>query len=1144
MGSKYEAGKPEEGKFESKMGASGLGCEVLHNYRSVQSIADFLELADVCSLSACNRSLDTFFRTEWRRSRVSIDFDQRQKIRQQLLGNNPNQSNHSTFFPHLTRLGLPRGNDGYVGVGENSNIPSLYLMKDLLSHKRFRIAKFLHQRSPKHFKLHHPYFYRQLPISLCQGWPLPPAIVSAETVPLPHDLSLLDLITLLIRHRETLETFDVATYDSSPLPWKSMTSRACPQDILAYCFYDTSAPMPSAVPSPTPSTVPSLAPSPNPSPSGTLWRDTSRSRGADSVRLQPTALQRDVLLRTDQRSCSKSSPGLTSGLASDSNSGLSSESNFGSNSGSNSGPGPSATMPVSEPARSPLSGRQGRGESAAEYQRVWCPDCAPQAVEHAACWQAAGADVRRRLLGSTGGKAREAEKGGKWQNWHERWLGGAQFDFPRLKTLKYHGWSVGNFLALLRALNCRRFAALEHLALGGTLVVAPSLTETKDALPRPTLRDLNGTLPALEKEMFGAGEFDERFMQLLSFQYSPFARRYPNKPLENFWMGLFNGSFWNGESFCQLKTVSLRFGNFDDCSRWLTPLFENCLARCPKLHTIELDHSILHPFRSDDPIINLFSMVVEARQRCKDQAECQNQFQSQSQSQSSRLPLELFPSLKVVKLRLMSSPFEVARLQNTLSQIFQRPIFVKVRKLHLRLFTPNASLEAQLVKDWHHYQKLRDKSAPPLSRPSSRPSSRSVSPVDSKGSKLRGAAQPTPGNAADRRVAGLVEDLNAYGIFNQQACTVCVRSRLGIGVDSQNIGRGQAGDVCVCETMCVCECECECERSAQLIISFDRPNSNDLARARTRLRSSSRSPRSPASPRWPSDAEGSLFYGPWVSKISLKHLTPSSADHQEFLRALRFSPMNEDECFAPFAPVPLFLQYLVPSHGSSLSRSHQSLNHTYGMALAHTHLVPSGNGVTHTRTHGPLARNPSLLPSTTAADLDPDNDDTDDNGSDDAGVDVDVDPDADVDGLGDRGNKQAMLRFPPKFVDSNFGFGSKSGSDPSRLKRLTVQLDLPQVWQVSEETAKELVSFEVEQLRSLILSHPDLQRVREARLSSCTRLTYGGSNWSFWESLVSRRVYRRGPSTETPQETRGGADGATPRPCGLDCLPGADLSHL
>lgn len=77
---------------------------------------------------------------------------------------------------------------------------------------------------------------------------------------------------------------------------------------------------------------------------------------------------------------------------------------------------------------------------------------------------------------------------------------------------------------------------------------------------------------------------------------------------------------------------------------------------------------------------------------------------------------------------------------------------------------------------------------------------------------------------------------------------------------------------------------------------------------------------------------------------------------------------------------------------------------------------------------------------------------------------------------------------------------------PKKLRRLTVQLSMPQVWQVTEEEAKESVTHEVQTLRKLLLRHPDLSRCQEARVNSCTRLTYGGSNWAWWEELICGRL--------------------------------------
>lgn len=71
-----------------------------------------------------------------------------------------------------------------------------------------------------------------------------------------------------------------------------------------------------------------------------------------------------------------------------------------------------------------------------------------------------------------------------------------------------------------------------------------------------------------------------------------------------------------------------------------------------------------------------------------------------------------------------------------------------------------------------------------------------------------------------------------------------------------------------------------------------------------------------------------------------------------------------------------------------------------------------------------------------------------------------------------------------------------------RLKRVVIQLELPQVWQIAEEEAKQLVTNEVETLRRLLRDHPHFQKACEIRVSSCTRLTYGGTNWAWWEKLI------------------------------------------
>lgn len=116
--------------------------------------------------------------------------------------------------------------------------------------------------------------------------------------------------------------------------------------------------------------------------------------------------------------------------------------------------------------------------------------------------------------------------------------------------------------------------------------------------------------------------------------------------------------------------------------------------------------------------------------------------------------------------------------------------------------------------------------------------------------------------------------------------------------------------------------------------------------------------------------------------------------------------------------------------------------------------------------------------------------------------------------------KVALKHFTPTNpVHRNLLEGIKFGNVGRRLKRLTVQLDMPHVWHLQEDEAKTLVAHEIDVLKEIILAHDYLKECSEIRVMSCTRLTYGGTNWSWWESLICGRLRRR----QQPLEVEGWA---------------------
>lgn len=185
-----------------------------------ERILDFLDLQSRFNLAKTSKLCSSFALQSFHS--LALDYRIRQKLRAQ------------TFFDPKT-LSLP-SHFTHILLSNSS-------LKDAILYRPNSLKNFRHLRSSKAYKLHHPYFYRQLPLVLSPNSSsshkntLHP-VLNAEDIPLPHDLSLIDIFYSLLLHARSLTHVSIETFDSSPLPWNSTPSRVCPRDILHSCRYD------------------------------------------------------------------------------------------------------------------------------------------------------------------------------------------------------------------------------------------------------------------------------------------------------------------------------------------------------------------------------------------------------------------------------------------------------------------------------------------------------------------------------------------------------------------------------------------------------------------------------------------------------------------------------------------------------------------------------------------------------------------------------------------------------------------------------------------------------------------------------------------------------------------------------------------
>lgn len=213
----------------SESGFVDIPLHVLLRLLAYFALEDGVKIASTCR----------FFRgtilQHWSPREVSLDYGKRQKIRRHLF-----RSSLSAALPsHFTHIFLTHTAKQMLGV-------ALFRPGGLTS--------FVHHRSDKTMKLHHPYFYRQLPLAINSDWPLPEPVLDPNDVPLPHDLSLCDIMYILLLNSKSLENINIQTYDAAPLPWNSSPSRICPREILGSCFLERPV-SPGMMPSPTHLTV-------------------------------------------------------------------------------------------------------------------------------------------------------------------------------------------------------------------------------------------------------------------------------------------------------------------------------------------------------------------------------------------------------------------------------------------------------------------------------------------------------------------------------------------------------------------------------------------------------------------------------------------------------------------------------------------------------------------------------------------------------------------------------------------------------------------------------------------------------------------------------------------------------------------------
>lgn len=868
----------------------------------------FLPLENVIQLGRLNREFFRVITELWCPDTLIWTYELRQKLRRQIFVN-PHDISLPSHFTHIF-------NDN-----PRHDILRLLLFGAREPGSRTRLKNLIHYRSSKRLKLHHPYFYRQLPLAITPDSVLSGPVLNPEDIPLPHDLSLIDIFHLLLANYRSLENVDIHTFDTSPLPWNSTPSRVCPRDILPQCCYQTTSAAPT------------------------------------------------------QSVC------------------------------------------------------------------VWCPDCKPAQHEHSACWRAAGKLVINRFLKQAADDedcARALQRGLN---------GGIGPVFRRLKSLRFKGWGVTNFMAVLRIFGCAVFPELETLELSGTVIMAPALTDTKDAEPRPqmSLESLS-----LNQCPLDPAEQEEKLMQVLSFHISPFARyanlvsvsrppamrgggghtpvsrggqispprrintamtldnqslshtpatrpaqgtegpsrttttfdnsndnnndyrRYKEQAVKEYWMGHFNGQLWRAEGFPRLRSLSLRVGNFDDACRWITPMMANCFALCPELRTLELDHTVLHPMRPDNPILKLFSLCTQ------DSA--------------------YFPKLRFLLLRSVESPLQLADIQRQVSNFVRRPVIVKTRKLFLRVASEHAADEAALVRHWAELQRQRlhvwiHKNAHSLSE-----------------AELK---ELTSFSDEELSIFNSTTDGSAMLMLNFDSTQDAARFRAAAAAAAEAGGEGGEG-----------------EAAQQLLMQAQQATDEaDVITSNTNI-------------------SNLLCYGSQVAKIQLKQFTPTNPEHSELLRRIRLCDLQNEQ----MADYRQLFEACAPElaiYASNTSAYPESMSGYQGTTFS-------------------MRRASSLtLVSTNAGD--------------------------------------------DCFDETTFPPPSEPQVVPRQkpLRRVTIQFDLPQIWQHTPEQAKIAVTKEVSTLRELLKEHPDMRNVEEARVMSCTRLTYGGSNWPWWEELICGKVHRR-----------------------------------
>ncbi|EZG55071.1 hypothetical protein GNI_118720 [Gregarina niphandrodes] len=827
-------------------------------------IFNYLELKDALRLALAHRRLTEIFLTLTAHVNADLSFSDRQAIRRQIFQNEENKAIPS----HFTHISVT------PTVGGLSH----------MFHKPRRVAQFIHRRSAKEMKLYHPYFYRyllppmtlrsfsfsHLPLALHPRSVITPPVMEPQNIPMPHDLSLLDMLSILCVQHETLKKFVFSAYDSCPIPWNTTPSRVCPRDVIDECIHARSEMIRECF--------------------GHLHVEEDRKQTDEVSHLDPLNSEVDP-------------------------------------------------------------------ELSRRYQiRVWCPECRCSRMNHDSCWMKGGRQIKDMLLTSLDS---EEDR----EDFLRGWEGAKGLNYPNLEHLEFSGWGLSNFLALVRILGIARFPKLKTLILNGTLIMSPSLTDPKNALPRPKLKNEGQKVPSEPEKLM-------RFMQTMSFQYSPFARHHSKKGNSDYWMSVFNGGLWTPDTFPQLRRAVIRVGNFDDAARWITPLFENCLAFAPNLEEIEFDHSIVQFSILEDPIMKFFSMVPGVIRRISP-----DEGGTVVYHHNRQMGAVLFPKLQVVKIRFVDSPMTLVAVENAISNILQRPIRVKTRKAFVHLFSDDAQTAADIIREWPSMQKER----------------------------LRTILNQSDDLGIRQQIINVLEEAERVEQHN---------SMLG-GIEFAKscdwTGDDEGDDACdrpqyLASPLSPFSEDTEFRENGLLILSFDG------ARQQAVL---------------PPLNGDLLNFGTHASKLLLKHYRPSDTLQEKLLASITFQ---------------------------------DSSNEVQNLSTICT--------VDDSGTLGPeeeVEREPN-------------------------GKDLDAGP----------RKERLVVR-------------------DSCLRRLDIQLEFAIVWQVSESEAKLAVEEEVARLRKHLLGHPWLRSIRHVRVGSCTRLTYEGNNWDWWERLICG-VYR-------PRQRRVGAEG-------------------